>query len=122
MPTPAYRGTLTLAVPASAGSYAADAFGALGPAVQGYNPPGSKAIMSLTVTVVALPASSQIEVWLLDPTAFDPTNIANYFNSGTVYTATGQVTTPWASVPGMLLRAKSGGTSGPATVIYAALG
>lgn len=122
MPTPAYRGTLHLGVPATSGQYAQDAYGALGPSLVGYNPPGSKAIMALTVAVVALPTSAQIEIWLLDPTAFDPTNIANYFPAGTVYAATGQATTPWASVAGMLLRAKSGGTAGAATVIYSALG
>ena len=76
MPTPAYRGTLHLGVPATSGQYAQDAYGAVGPSLVGYNPPGSKAIMSLTVDVVALPATAQIEIWLLDPTAFDPTNIA----------------------------------------------
>ncbi len=108
-----------VAVPAAAGTYAAGGdlmlHGAAYNALTGHDTVGID-----TVTVLlqsALPAGAVVELWLMNPLAYDFTNIANFFLAQTaIINAVGQVTIALASWPAARIRIKSGGTSGNVTI------
>lgn len=72
--------------------------------------------VSISVMVEALPASATIELWLLKAGLPPSSSVADYVYSGKNFTATGHTMVELASWSGLMLRAKSGGTAGTATV------
>ena len=80
---------------------------------------GSNAMLGLTVCCTAIANTAAIELWIFDPTASDPTNIANYYLGVTpLLTAVGSTTVALASVSAVLVRAKGNGTAGTTTILY----
>ena len=73
-------------------------------------------VTELSTLLEALPATAQIEVWVLKAGGV-PETAGDWVYSGTAYT-TLVLQTPLAMAPwvGVKLRAKSGGTGGTATV------
>lgn len=95
-------------VPSTSGQYAPEEI-VFAPSTAAVPSPG---LLGVSAVVESLPASSALELWLLQIEA-DPTNAGNWFYSGNNITAANAlVTWPLASYPGAKLRAKSGGTSG----------
>ncbi len=123
MSGPSYRGSVSYTVPVTSGTYADDLTATGGsnqgllamPANDGISPP----LLGVTAVAEALPAGATVELWILRPDA-DPTALASYvlaianWISGINVLAT-QVLT---SVAGALIRVKSGGTAGTATLDY----
>lgn len=122
MAAPQRTNILALTVPATTGTYTDTFVGQPGPASLSAHLLGNTCLLGITTILLAgFPSGVTIELWYLNPTPqSDPTNIANYSYGQSLLTAAGGVTVPLASYPGVLIRAKSGGTGGTATVWYTA--
>jgi hypothetical protein len=119
----AYSGVLSIAVPATINTYTDTFGGQPGPGSQANNGGGTgERIIGITVVLLGtVPNAVAIELWYLMPVPLtDPANIANYAFGQAVLTAAGGLIIPQTSWPGLLIRAKSGGTAGTATIWYAA--
>lgn len=123
MAGPKYYGTLSITVPGTTGTYTDIMPGSgqqAAPQSVAENTSGNLGLLGITAVLSGtVPSSATLELWYLSATPnADPTNIANYLYGQSLLTAIGGVTVPLASVPGVLIRAKSGGTGGTATVSY----
>lgn len=116
-----YVGVLVFTVPGGKGQYGDQFEGQAVPPSAAEND-GTAALLGLTaVCLSGLPANATLEVWFLKPgPGVDPTVIGSYAFGQTILPAPGSVSVPLCSYPGCLLRVKSGGTAGTATVWYSA--
>lgn len=111
-------GVLAIAVPATVNTYSDIFVGQPGPSSQAANNGGNTCLTALTAVLLAgFPAGVTIELWYLSPVpGVDPGVIGSYAFGQSLLTAAGAVTVPLASWPGLLIRAKSGGVAGTATL------
>lgn len=79
---------------------------------------GNTSLLGVTCCITSLVTGSQVELWLFDPSASDPTLISNYKLGQVLLTAVGSTTVALASYPAAALRCKADGTHAGTTTIF----